>query len=55
MGIVEDSSGGESLETVDENMELWGRGKRIREKLEKELEPVELEVEDVCDKRLSHG
>lgn len=54
-GIVEDSSGGESSETVDENMELWGRGKRIREKLEKELEPVELEVEDVSYQHAGHA
>ncbi|MED6139793.1 SufE-like protein 1, chloroplastic/mitochondrial [Stylosanthes scabra] len=35
--------------------ELSGRGKRIKEKLEKELDPVELEVEDVSYQHAGHA
>ncbi|CAK8570503.1 unnamed protein product [Lathyrus sativus] len=40
---------------VDENVELEGRGKRIKEKLEKELHPIELEVEDVSYQHAGHA
>ena len=60
--IVENSSrGGESSELgnvgldSDGDVELGGRGKRIREKLKKELEPVELEVEDVSYQHAGHA
>ncbi|KAL1366993.1 hypothetical protein HN51_021038 [Arachis hypogaea] len=43
--FVENSSGGE----------LSGRGRRIKEKLEKELDPVELEVEDVSYQHAGHA
>ncbi|TKY64000.1 SufE protein 1 [Spatholobus suberectus] len=36
-------------------VELGGRGKRIRERLERELEPVELEVEDVSYQHAGHA
>nr|KYP77197.1 hypothetical protein KK1_021473 [Cajanus cajan] len=39
----------------DSGGELGGRGKRIREKLERELEPVELEVEDVSYQHAGHA
>ncbi|KAK7349472.1 hypothetical protein VNO77_06863 [Canavalia gladiata] len=39
----------------DENVELRGRGRRIREKLEKELNPVELQVEDVSYQHAGHA
>lgn len=55
--------GGESSELgdtegdvgLDSDVELGGRGKRIREKLKKELEPVELEVEDVSYQHAGHA
>ncbi|KAK7382033.1 hypothetical protein VNO80_00675 [Phaseolus coccineus] len=64
--IVENSSrDGESSELGDTegdvgldsegNVELGGRGKRIREKLKKELDPVELEVEDVSYQHAGHA
>ncbi|WVZ16831.1 hypothetical protein V8G54_009813 [Vigna mungo] len=62
--IVENSSrGGESSELGEGDVgldseggvELGGRGKRIREKLKKELEPVELEVEDVSYQHAGHA
>jgi len=39
----------------DENAELGGRGKRIKEKLKKELQPNELEVEDVSYQHAGHA
>jgi len=62
--IVENSSrGGESSELGEGDVgldsgggvELGGRGKRIREKLQKELEPVELEIEDVSYQHAGHA
>ncbi|XP_014515373.1 sufE-like protein 1, chloroplastic/mitochondrial [Vigna radiata var. radiata] len=62
--IVENSSrGGESSELGEDDVgldsegvvELGGRGKRIREKLQKELEPVELEVDDVSYQHAGHA
>jgi len=60
--IVENSSrGGESSELgnvgldSDGDVELGARGKWIREKLKKELEPVELEVEDVSYQHAGHA
>ncbi|GAU36449.1 hypothetical protein TSUD_19840 [Trifolium subterraneum] len=44
-----------SSEIDDENVELEGRGKRIKEKLEKELHPTELEVEDVSYQHAGHA
>lgn len=37
------------------DVELGGRGMRIREKLERELEPLELEIEDVSYQHAGHG
>ncbi|WVZ16303.1 hypothetical protein V8G54_009285 [Vigna mungo] len=62
--IVENPSrGGESSELGEGDVgldseggvELGGRGKRIREKLQKELKPVELEVEDVSYQHAGHA
>ncbi|XP_058724353.1 sufE-like protein 1, chloroplastic/mitochondrial [Vicia villosa] len=62
--FVENSSGpsvtsslgvGFSSKGDDENVELEGRGKRIKEKLEKELHPIELEVEDVSYQHAGHA
>jgi stress-induced morphogen len=44
-----------SSEIDDENVALEGRGKRIKEKLEKELHPIELEVEDVSYQHAGHA
>ncbi|PNY03280.1 sufE-like protein chloroplastic-like [Trifolium pratense] len=61
---VENSSGpsvtpslsvGFSSEIDDDNVDLGGRGKRIKEKLEKELHPIELEVEDVSYQHAGHA
>lgn len=50
------SSGvGLSSEVDDENVELGGRGRRIKEKLEKELNPVELQVGDVSYQHAGHA
>ncbi|XP_020213421.1 sufE-like protein 1, chloroplastic/mitochondrial [Cajanus cajan] len=61
-GVVESESGGGSSKNGDfetrgdeGDVELGGRGKRIREKLERELEPVELEVEDVSYQHAGHA
>lgn len=62
--FIENSSGpsvtqslgdGFSSEVDNENVELGGRGKRIMEKLEKELRPIELEVEDVSYQHAGHA
>nr|XP_027188316.1 sufE-like protein 1, chloroplastic/mitochondrial [Cicer arietinum] len=45
----------QSSDFDDENVELGGRGKRIKEKLEKELFPIELEVEDVSYQHAGHA
>ncbi|XP_027335646.1 sufE-like protein 1, chloroplastic/mitochondrial [Abrus precatorius] len=39
----------------NEDVELRGRGKRIKEKLEKELKPIELQVEDVSYQHAGHA
>ncbi|CAL5206763.1 unnamed protein product [Lathyrus oleraceus] len=62
--FVENSSGpsvtpglgvGFSSKVDDVNVELEGRGKRIKEKLEKDLHPIELEVEDVSYQHAGHA
>lgn len=62
--FVENSSGssvtpslgvGFSSKVDDENVELEGRGRRIKEKLQKELHPIELEVEDVSYQHAGHA
>ncbi|KAF8113959.1 hypothetical protein N665_0043s0032 [Sinapis alba] len=45
----------EDSESVSNVVALGGRGMRIREKLEKELNPVELEVEDVSYQHAGHA
>ncbi|KAK7292742.1 hypothetical protein RJT34_15594 [Clitoria ternatea] len=52
--VSESSSSGVGLISGVDG-ELVGRGRRIREKLEKELDPVELEVEDVSYQHAGHG
>ncbi|KAL1202966.1 SufE-like protein 1, chloroplastic/mitochondrial [Cardamine amara subsp. amara] len=55
--LVEDL-GEEKIEDSDSEsnvVALGSRGMRIREKLEKELSPVELEVEDVSYRHAGHG
>lgn len=47
------SSSSEVHHGVD--LELGGRGKRIKEKLEKELDPVELKIEDVSYQHAGHA
>ena len=61
-GFVENSKGSgvgdDGGESVSQNSgigELGGRGRRIKEKLEKELGPVELEVEDVSYQHAGHA
>ncbi|TKY64004.1 SufE protein 1 [Spatholobus suberectus] len=57
--VENDNSGGGNgdSETASRGdyVELGGRGKRIRERLERELEPVELEVEDVSYQHAGHA
>ncbi|XP_057530783.1 sufE-like protein 1, chloroplastic/mitochondrial [Amaranthus tricolor] len=54
---LNDSSGVESLELDTPNKPssgLGSRGERIREKLEKELKPIELELEDISYQHAGH-
>ncbi|MED6133326.1 SufE-like protein 1, chloroplastic/mitochondrial [Stylosanthes scabra] len=46
---------GSFVENFPSGGELSGRGRRIKEKLEKELDPVELEVEDVSYQHAGHA
>ncbi|KAJ6417564.1 hypothetical protein OIU84_003316 [Salix udensis] len=47
--------GSEGSERGSNSEELGSRGIRIREKLEKELSPVELEVDDISYQHAGHG
>ncbi|ESQ54626.1 hypothetical protein EUTSA_v10027252mg [Eutrema salsugineum] len=56
--VVEEDLGTEKIEDSDSGsniVALGDRGMRIREKLEKELSPVELEVEDVSYQHAGHA
>ncbi|WOG97875.1 hypothetical protein DCAR_0417216 [Daucus carota subsp. sativus] len=47
--------GGDSGSSSDNVIALGSRGERIREKLERELEPVELKVEDISYQHAGHA